>query len=192
MTDPLLYDETTLLVLVAKGDETAFRQLFKHWQPFLSTHIFRITESRELTEEIVQDVFLKIWMSRESLSEIENFKAYLIVVSRNHAINALRKVAKESRQWKYWVREYTETEKAADPSIIYYSMIDEAIDRLPSRQKEVYLLHRHERLTYHQIAEQLGISKETVKTHLELAVAAISKCVKQRVILVLLSFFFIR
>ena len=55
----------------------------------------RIAESRPLTQEIVQDVFLKIWQTRDTLSEIQNFKGYLLVVSKNMAINALQKIARE-------------------------------------------------------------------------------------------------
>ena len=55
-----VYDEKGLLQWVAEGDEVAFGKLFHRWQPFLASHIFRVTESKTITEEIVQDVFLKI------------------------------------------------------------------------------------------------------------------------------------
>jgi RNA polymerase sigma-70 factor (ECF subfamily) len=74
---------------VAAGNEQAFTELFHRWQSFLATHIYRITESRELAEEIVQDVFLKIWQTRETLSEIQSFKSFLLVVSKNHALNVI-------------------------------------------------------------------------------------------------------
>ncbi|WP_372490119.1 RNA polymerase sigma factor [Chitinophaga sedimenti] len=60
--------------------------MFHQWQPFLSTHIYRITESRELTEEIVQDAFLKIWQTRETLPDVRNFRSYLIVISKHQGI----------------------------------------------------------------------------------------------------------
>src|SRR5690606_38854802 len=77
------------------GDEQAFAQLYRLWQPALGAYIFRITRSKEFAAEIIQDVFLKIWTSRETLSEINNFKSYLFVMSRNQALNALRKVMRE-------------------------------------------------------------------------------------------------
>jgi len=172
-----MHNEKALLQQVAGGDEFAFRQLYMLWQSQLSDFIFRITRSRELSAEIIQDVFLKIWMSRETLSEIDNFKSYLFVISRNQALNALRKVMrnlKEIQNWEKINKEQTKAE-AEDSKLIKLSIVDEAIDKLSPRQKEIYLLHRHEGLTYKQIADKLGIGKESVKTHLELAVRSITK-----------------
>lgn len=180
------YDERSLLESVARGDETAFRKLFDNWHRFLATHIYRITESKELTEEIVQDVFLKIWLSRETLGEINNFRAYLVTISRNHALNALRKMATEIKNSESWKKEQTESsgEKGVSEKI-FYSLIDQAIDKLPERQKQVWILHRQQRLSYKEIASKLNISKETVKTHLALATAAITKFVKENMSILL-------
>ncbi len=187
------HTEKELLARIAAGSEPAFRQLYLEWQPRLASFIFSITQSRELSAEIVQDVFLKIWMTREALSGIDNFKAYLFVVSRNQAINAFRKTMREIRQLE-------ELEAAmstpAEPSVdevhdVRLSLIDESIDQLSPRQKEIYLLHRHEGLTYQQIADKLGIGKESVKTHLSQAVKAISRYLKNRLdLLALLIEFF--
>jgi RNA polymerase sigma factor (sigma-70 family) len=171
-----------ILRKVSEGDETAFKKLFFHWQPFLSIHMFRITGSKELTEEIVQDIFLKIWMTREILQTIENFKAYLIVVSRNQALNALRQLATQARKHKAWEIEQRNPGVITDPSSFYYTMIDEAIDRLSSRQREIYLMHRHQHLTYQEIADRLKLSRETIKTHLQQAITNITKYIRSRVI----------
>lgn len=178
----LLYNEKEVLSKVADGDESAFRQLFLHWHQLLAGYVLRITESRELTEEIVQDVFLKIWMTRETLGEIENFKHYLIVVSRNQSFDVLKKQLKERQKKKDWEKENTlqVTEDNDPPN--FASLIDEAIDSLPPRRKEVYLLSRHERLTYQEIATQLGISKESVKTHLQLAASSITNYIRSNML----------
>lgn len=168
-----------LLSRISKGDERAFKQLFDQWHPLLATHIYRVTQSKELAEEVVQDVFLKIWNGRESLGEINNIWTYLLVVSRNHAINALQKKAREFRNWEEWVKDnVVVVTEEPDPRASLYSLIDEAIDKLSPRQREIYLLHRHQKMTYQQIAAHLHIGRETVKTHLETATRAISKHVK--------------
>lgn len=172
------FDEHELLNLVARGDEEAFRHIYYKFQPFLATHIFRITGSRELTEEIIQDVFLKIWQTRENLHDIRSFKAYLLVISKNHALNALKTIAREFNLLSEFSRENKTTE-IDDQHSAYYTLIDEAIDNLSPRQKEVYILSRHQRLTYQQIADKLGIGKESVKTHIELAIKNISHYVKK-------------
>lgn len=183
----IAYNETKLLQQVADGNEAAFTKLFYYWQPFLTTHINRITESKPLTEEIVQDVFLKVWQIREILSEVKNFKSYLLAVSKNHALNSLQKRARETlHRERHALENQSQSEDAIDVKDIYYSLVDEAIDKLSARQKEIYLLHRHQRFTYQQIADQLGIGKESVKTHLQLAVSAISKYVKLKLVVAMI------
>ena len=177
-----------LLEKVASGNEAAFSELYAIWQPILSSFIFKITKSKEVTAEVVQDVFLKIWVNREALLEVQNFKAYLFVVSKNQAINAFRKSMKELRFFQLLEaklkNESYESVDDLEPSQL--ALVDEAIDRLSPRQKEIYLLHRQSKLTYQEIADQLGIGKESVKTHLELAVKSITKYLKSKITLIAL------
>lgn len=190
-----LYDERALLLKVAEGDERAFRALFEQYHGLLATHIMRITRSQELTEEIVQDVFLKIWMSRETLSEIHDLRAYLYIVSKNHALNSLKKAARErstfsDADWNLVEKSFVSTE-SEEPD--HYGLIDEAINRLPPQQQKVYLLSRHERKKYSEIADQLGLSRETIKKYLQLATESISAYVLDKAcvsISLIFSFFF--
>lgn len=174
------YNEKELLLQVAQGDENAFSQLFLHWHQLLAGYIYRITESKELTEEIVQDVFLKIWMIRETLAEINEFKHFLLVVSRNQAFDVLKRQLKEKKLKQIWKKENKPESflSGDDAEILHDSIIDQAIDSLPPRRKEVYLLSRHHRLTYYEIAERLSISRESVKTHLKLASESISHFIR--------------
>ncbi|MGI8582640.1 MAG: RNA polymerase sigma factor [Chitinophagaceae bacterium] len=193
MPDPSSYDEKELLAKVAGGDEAGFRQLFLQWHQLLASYIFRITESKELSEEIMQDVFLKIWMVRESLEEINHFKSYLLAVSRNQTYDVLKKLLKEKALRQTWEKENKtvafENEIIPDTTS---SLIDQAIDSLPPRRKEVYLLSRHERLSYKEVAEKLGISTESVKTHLKLASTSIAEFIRShwlKLVVVMISFF---
>jgi RNA polymerase sigma-70 factor (ECF subfamily) len=188
MRSPERLDEATILNEIAKGNETAFRQLFEQWHPLLADYIFRLTRSKELAAETVQDVFLKIWVGRESLAEIRNFKPYLWVISRNHVINLLKKAMRELQQAEAWKKDHALTLPEPEESTDIYNLLDEAIDKLPARQQEVYKLHRHEQLTYQQIALKLGIGKESVKTHLKLASQSISRYLQdRRAVLLLLA-----
>ncbi len=171
---------------ISAGDEAAFTQLFNHWHQLLAGYVYRITESRELTEEIMQDVFLKIWITRETLSEIQNFKHYLIVVSRNQCFDVLKKQLKESVRKRDYEKDQKLSVAGASEQPDYSSLIDQAIENLPARRKEVYLLSRHERLSYQEVADKLGISKESVKTHLKLASQSITEFIRSRLFLVFL------
>ena len=181
------HKESELLQNVSTGSTEAFRRLYYLWEPALSSFLFQITKSKELTAEIVQDVFLKIWMTRETLQEIKNFKAYLFVISKNQAINALKKSIVELEKFKIFADNPHLYEEEVDEKKEYqYSLIDEAIDQLPARQKEVSLLHRYERMTYQEIADRLGIGKESVKSHLSIGIKAVKSNLQSKISLILL------
>jgi RNA polymerase sigma-70 factor (ECF subfamily) len=180
MFDIAQLNESELLVQVASGNEQAFRKLFMMYHQQLGVHMLRITNSTELAEEVVQDVFLKIWLTRESLVGVDNFKAYLFVISKNHALNCLKKLAKERVLVKHledgdlriMIPEVADTD-------MYYNLLDEAIDHLPPQQQKVYLLSRHNRLKYAEIADQLELSRETVKKYLQIATVSITEYVHE-------------
>lgn len=177
-------DEKELLQLVASGDERAFRVLFNLYHHHLGNYIFHITKSQELTQEAVQDVFVKIWTNRASLAEINNFKAYLFVISKNHALNCLKKIASEKALtthldlWNYDVQS-----EEADIDKERYTLVDQAIDQLPKQQKIVYLLSRHERLQYSEIANRLSISPKTVKKYLQISNESIISYIRKNLII---------
>lgn len=173
------YDERALLLSIAEGDEAAFRQLFVRWHQVLAGYVFRITESNELTEEIVQDVFMKVWTVREKMTEVGNFKYYLLAMSRNRAFDVLKKLLREREQQRAWEKDYEASVSEEDElESARLTLIRRAIDRLPPRRKEVFLLSREEKLSYKDIAARLDISTESVKTHLKLASSSISNFVR--------------
>ena len=173
-----LYAESELLIAVASGNEDAFRQLFFRYHQELGTHVFRVANSIELAEEIVQDVFLKIWMNRDDLTDIKNFKAYLFVISKNHTLNCLRKLARERMYKLDWDDRFENIPSLEANTNIYHNLLDEAINQLPPQQQKVYLLSRHGRLKYAEVATELDISRETVKKYLQIATASITAYVQ--------------
>jgi len=164
--------ENNLLLQIATGDQLAFRKLFVQYHQHLGNYIFRITNSAELAEEIVQDVFMKIWIKRETLAAVRNFKAYLFVISKNQALNCLRKIVKE-RSLKTSLENILSSEEEDQDLSEYYRLVDEAINLLPPQQQRVYLLSRHERLKYLEISDEMNISSETVKKYLKIANSSI-------------------
>lgn len=186
------------MLRIAEGDEVAFTELFNTWYPLLSTLVLRLTRSELLAEEVVQDVFLKIWMGRESLLYVQHFKPFLWVMAKHLAFDALRKVAaREAREKHYQQNLVTVSagpEGDVDPSASYHTLIDEAISRLPPQQQRVYLLSRRDRIKQAEIADRMGISVATVKSYLQLAIESITRYVKQKAdlgvsIILFLTFF---
>ncbi len=170
-----LHNEKDLLAKVARGDETAFTQLFYAYHNKLGRFVIRLTGSHEMAEEIVQDVFMKIWTKRETLIAIEHFDSYLYIVSRNHTYNCLRQLAKAHLKKKKIMERLNKFGIAQEDVVSseYYRLIDQAVEKLPPQQQKAYILSRRECLKYDEIARQMNLSKETVKKYLKLATRSI-------------------
>ncbi len=178
-----------MLGLVAQGDEIAFGKLMQQYANLLASHIFRLTHHREQTEEIVQDVFLKIWQTRESLAEVRNFRTYLYVISRNQAMNALRSLIREKKRQEQWEKtsdHFHDDESIADEER-QYSLVEQAIAQLPAQQQKVWLLSRRNGMKYSEIACCMELSEETVKKYIQYANQSIIRYVEDHIGLALLG-----
>jgi RNA polymerase sigma-70 factor (ECF subfamily) len=164
-----LYNESELLRKVAKGDEVAFVAIFDHYQAKVFSISWKLTGVRAAAEDVVQEVFLKLWTQREKLPDVHNFGAWLNAITCNHIFNMLRKVSYEHAFLKEMLA--TEFFNSSDTlhQISYdelLSLLHKAIAKLSPQQKKVYQLSRDEGLKYDEIAERMGIGRATVKTHM--------------------------
>ena len=163
-------NEKALLLRVAEGNENAFAELFNNYYNQLGDFIIRIAESEEVTQEIVQDVFLKIWTNRQALAQVDSFKAYLFTVARNHAFNCLKQTARLRNRQKAYEYYQTATQQHEEPATAdVLQLVEKAVELLPPRQRSVFLLSRKEGISHELIARKLNISHETVKKHMVLA-----------------------
>lgn len=173
------YDEQTLLAQIAKGDEKAFEHLFRAHHQALGFYIYGITKSRELTEEIVQDCFLKVWIGRETLTEIKSFRTWLFVLSRNAAISAFRKKMAGLRVLENGdVENIPETDSGWVEKEQVLNLLERAVEQLSPRQKEVFEMSRYKHMKHAEIAKQMGLSTLTVKEHMKQALQSIRQYVK--------------
>jgi RNA polymerase sigma-70 factor (ECF subfamily) len=152
-------------------DETqraAFEALFRAHYDGLLRFANRYVRSRAEAEELVHDVLLQVWIRRDDLAPSDELKTYLFRATYNRALNHLRR-RKIERLWK---RSLPPEEPVAPPSISAEAMnsteaaVRRAVDALPPRCREIFLLSREEGLTYSGIATTLGISIKTVETQM--------------------------
>jgi len=163
------YSEEELLAFIARGDELAFTRLFDNYRDRIYSIAFRITHSTTIAEEIVQDVFLKIWLRRDRLIEIQNFNAYLSVVTRNHVYKALKQIAKNYELTALADKDQLAGDNDSAGLVMekeYNSLLQKAVDRLPNQQKQVYQYIKEKGLKREEAAGLLHLSPETVKYHL--------------------------
>ena len=170
------YAEKELLRQVAAGDELAFQSLFNAWRDKLYFYIFRITNSQENAEDVVQEVFFKLWVKRCALTEVDNFSAYLYRMAHNHAISGIRRMAQETVILSELRRDSMASGLPADEALLRKQVeerLKEIADALPKQQKLVYTLSREQGLKQEDIAGQLNISVSTVQNHMTQALRTI-------------------
>ena len=119
MAPSLPFDEKTLLSQVAEGDEKAFRILFDRYWDNIYGVAFAFTKSSQIAEEMVQDIFLKIWTKKHLLNSIQKFDAYLFRVAKNHIYNELRKKIKEEPFTEHIINYFREIGDSPEQQMIY-------------------------------------------------------------------------
>src|SRR4028118_2411687 len=159
-----------LLQLIAGGDEPAFKTLFEKYRGKLYTYLKGITKSPEVSEEIVMDVFLKIWIGRKTVTEIQHFDGFLFRIAHNKAIDFLRALHRDQTLfnlvWEEIQLVATQTADAGIKEKESNAILQDAIARLSPKRRLVYELSRENALSHDQIAAYLNLSKSTVNNHL--------------------------
>lgn len=156
---------------LSEGDQSAFRAVFEHYYPRVCEFVRRLVKSDALAEDVAQDIFVKVWERREIFGvEVRSFGNYIYVMSRNAALNALRRTGR--------ISPYAE-EQASLPSSDsmeeeYYArekelLIRLVVCRMPEQRRRVFELSRYMGMDNQTIATTLNISKKTVENHLTLA-----------------------
>ncbi|MBS1602369.1 MAG: RNA polymerase sigma-70 factor [Bacteroidetes bacterium] len=181
VTSKSIDNEKDLLKQIADGSEVAFRQLFDACHQQLFTYVYKVTRSRELADDAVQDIFLKIWSMRQKLPAIENIQAYLRRMAHNLALKGFQAVAREGLIEHQLARQQS-PQQAADDGLLSREVqrqINQLIDQLTPSQRKVFLLSREEGLKQQEIADRLGLNLVTVKRHMVDALKVIREGLSQ-------------
>lgn len=161
--------DSELIARIRAGEEGAFEQLFRRYYRELCVYASRIDRAGGSAEEIVQEVFFRIWMHRDRLLLMESLSGYLYAVTRNVSLNRLARTQTEDR-WRAEAQvqalEPPGETGSADVAVRETEMalaIDRAIAKLPPRCREAFLLRRQKHLSYLEIAQAMQTSPKTVE-----------------------------
>ena len=156
--------------LIEESDEKAFEQLYRLYKDRVYKIAFLYTESRILAEEILQDVFVRVWKNRAELSKITDFEAWLFTVTRNRSFNVLRDAVKAANRNREIVRNLPDpAEEGTDRKLVMADvekLVAEGMKLLTPAQRKAFELSKLEGLTREAAAKAMGISPNTVKVHL--------------------------
>lgn len=184
-----IHNEKELLVLASQADQGAFTTLFHLYKNKLYAYILRLTESEMLAEDIVQDVFMKLWNDRDSLHLIDNFGSYLFRMSKNQVINHFKRMAHETLIMAEIFQQnpvgHNETQEIVALKDVE-KILGDILEKLPPQQKAVYHLSREEGRTHDEIANLLKISPNTVKNHIVQAMSTIRMQLRKQADMMLL------
>ena len=163
-----------LIHQVAAGEHLAFEQFFFHYKSYVYSIALKFTHDEILAEEIVQDVFVRVWKYREKLSEVQDIDAWMRTVTRNRSLTELKRLAKDAQGKKeYFNWQPTEWQSANSNGESTDQLLQKAISRLTPQQQKVFELSFLEGMKREQIAELLDISPATVGVHLKLAARSV-------------------
>jgi len=166
------------LSALAQDDETSLEELFNHYYPRLFNFSKSILKLEDGIDDILQEVFVKIWKSRKNIKSTSTFNAYIFTITRNLLLNDLRRRLNEKNSKEEVKKLSLAEEYSLSEQIDFLELkekIDSIVNELPTRQKEIFLLSRSEGLSHNEISEKLGIKPKTVEYHITLAVRCLKK-----------------
>lgn len=145
----------------------AFQVVFDTWYNVLCNYAYSYLKDEDACEDVVQEVFTRIWEHRPDLIGTEDLRYYLFTAVRNNCISQLRKEKKNNvTHWDNESAEYMQEEEDGEKEQERSAAIQKAIEGLPPRCKEVFLLSRISNMTYKEIAKSLDISEKTVENQI--------------------------
>jgi RNA polymerase sigma-70 factor (family 1) len=150
-------------------DPFGFEAIFHSYKGRVYSYVLAIVKSGENAEEVTQEVFIKLWLCREMLEQVDNLDAFVFVIARNKALDHLRKAAYDVRLLNALKGYQSEGVSDVDELMTakdYQVMVAQAVRALSPQRKKVYELSRVEGLNHEEIADRLKLSRNTVKNHL--------------------------
>jgi RNA polymerase sigma-70 factor (ECF subfamily) len=170
-------EDILLFNLVKKGNKNAFEKLFRIYYTPICRFIHRYTGSNDTSEEIAQDMFIYFWQNAPVIDIKTSLKAYLFTSARNFSLNYIKKSSIRQKYHEAAQRETqnTETIIPEEKTERFKKLLNQAVDKLPQKCREIFELSKYEGLTYEEISEFLGLSRKTVENQMGIALNKIRK-----------------
>jgi RNA polymerase sigma factor, sigma-70 family len=174
------YNEQDVLLRIANGDETAFRQIAYKYSGKLFFHALTFVKDWHRAEEMAQDILLHIWNKRDKLASVNNLDSYIFIVSKHFLLSFLRKKVQHFNS-----SELDEAAKITQSTATEYenkelgALLERAINHLPEQKRQVFRMIHYEGLTQEQVAQTLGIAERTVRWNLVSAINGIKDFIQR-------------
>lgn len=169
MKEEAYFDEAKVLEEMKQDSIAAFNQLYSKYAPVLYQRLLRLLKNPESVEEVLQDVFFKIWNKREEIIPEKGFKTFIYRIADNMAIDLFRKIGRDKalqlELWAASISFYLHTEEhVLDKEKA--RIVQDAIQSLPPKRRDILMQCKFEEKSYKEVAEMMGISVSTVSNQL--------------------------
>jgi len=191
MSDYKTLSDSDLVALLRNGDARAYTEIYNRYYYFGIVSAFKKVRDEAVAKDIIQELFTNLWEKRENIGSIDNFAAYLFTAIRNKVFDFIAHQNVESKYIDSIVAHSTMSSESADHLIREKQLtihIENAINELPIKMREVFELSRRSELSYKEIAEKLSISERTVNNQITNALARLR--IKLGLFFILIFFIF--
>ncbi|MFP4025019.1 MAG: RNA polymerase sigma factor [Thiohalospira sp.] len=169
-----------LVIKLKNNNRIAFEKIFKKYSERIYYFSYHYLKNKEESEEITQEVFVRLWNRRFDLKPELSFNSYLFMITKNAVIDLLRKRHKETSINESYHNFNNDIEGQPDNSLEYNELnniVKKSVEELPFKRRQIFLMSREKGLTYKQIALKLNISIKTVESHMRLALKQLKKSI---------------
>jgi RNA polymerase sigma-70 factor (family 1) len=162
-------NEKLLLQGIREGDDKAFSLFYGQYLSVVHKFVLRYVKSAELSEDLCQEIFIKIWEKRQTIPEIDSLKSYLFILARNHTFTFLKKASAEDHLKEKIIASVPCSANSTEDQIQsaeYMAHLQRILSTMPRQTQNVFELCRVEEKSYQEVSTLLGISKDAVKKHM--------------------------
>lgn len=170
------YDEKELLVQLKQDSESAFEELYKLYSARLFGNLLKLVKSEIDAQEILQDVFIKIWDNRQQIDTDKSFRSYLFKIAENKVYDLFRKISRDKKREEALLSIATSEYVHIEETILNKestALLNKAIESLPPQRQQIFRLCKLEGKSYKEVSEILGISVSTISDHIVKATKSI-------------------
>lgn len=167
--DNLRDEERVQLISLSGGERSAFDYFYRKYSKLIYQKLHYMLKSTELAEELLQDVFVKVWVKRAEIDENLSFKSWLLTIAQNLVYDYFRRLALDSKMQQHLIHTFSEYYNQTEDYLLNKerrAILDQAIAQLSPQRKEIFKLCRVEGRSYKEVAEILKISPSTVSNQL--------------------------
>lgn len=167
-----------LMTGIKRDDYLCYNQLFVRYYNRLCLFVFKLTQDYTASEDIVQELFIRLWMNRAKLDVIENTSGYLYRASKNSALNYLRAESNRKKTLDRINFQEEFTNEVLIEQVELSAAVYQCIEKLPARSKDVFMKSRFDGLRQQEISDQLGISVKTIKNQIWKSLQFLKACLE--------------